>query len=123
MVIELGGKQFVAEPGSRIIVNQLDSQDGETIVTKDLLSGKEVKLKVLKSFLGDKVHGLKFKNKVRYTRRYGHRQQLTQLEVMGETAKIAPTKLKEVTAKPKTSVKKTVTKKTVVKKTVKAGKK
>ena len=101
MVIDYGGKQHLAEPGSRIVVNQSDSKEGDTVVANDLLTGKDVSLKVVKSFLGDKIKGLKFKSKSRYTRRYGHRQHLMVLEVIG-SIEAKKSKLKTV---KKTSIK------------------
>ncbi|MEX1052204.1 MAG: bL21 family ribosomal protein [Patescibacteria group bacterium] len=97
MVIEVGGKQHLADHGSKLIISGLTAQEGETIKAKDLLTGHDVSLKVLKNFLGKKVHGLKFKNKIRYTRRYGHRQQMALVEVLTGAVK----KAKEITpAKP-----------------------
>ena len=117
MIIEFGGKQHVVEPGVRIVVNQDDSKEGDAVKAKDLLTGKEISLKVLRKFKGDKVRGFKFKSKIRYTRRYGHRQELMTLEVTDQEAKPE--------AKPKTEAKKAPEKKTTTKKPaakkVKAG--
>lgn len=107
MIIELGGKQHLAEVGTRIVVNQGDSEEGDTVIAKDLLANKDVSLKVLKNYLGVKINGMKFKSKSRYTRRYGHRQHLTMLEVMGSNDS-KPTKETKVVKKTTTPTKKTV---------------
>lgn len=110
MIIEYGGKQHLAEPGSRFTVNQADLEEGQSVKAKDLLSGESVTLKVTKVFLGEKIDGLKFKNKIRYTRRYGHRQQLAMLEVSGNKA-TEPKKADETPVKTKSVAKKTASKK------------
>ncbi len=111
LVIEVGGKQHLAGVGSKLVISGVTAKEGETITAKDLLTNKEVSLKVLKDFLGEKIHGLKFKNKVRYTRRYGHRQQMALVEVAGSAAKAVKPAVK---AKP--TVKPAVKKAKVVKK-------
>lgn len=113
MIIELGGKQHLAETGDRIVVNQNNSKEGEMVVAKDLLNGNDVNLKVIKNFLGKKINGMKFKSKSRYTRRYGHRQHLMMLEVIGSKKNVSVPK--KATAKPKTK------KDPIEKKTAKAG--
>jgi large subunit ribosomal protein L21 len=112
VVIEMGGKQHLAFSGDQITVEKLNNKEGETVKTNDLLTGKELLFKVIAHKLGKKVNGLKFKNKVRYLKRYGHRQQLTVIEEIVEVAKVAPIKKAEekTVTKP---VKKTATAKKV----------
>jgi large subunit ribosomal protein L21 len=86
-VIELSGHQYVVAVGEKVALNKLDKAEGETFVTTDLLDGIGVELKVIRHFLGKKIRGLKFKNKIRFIRRYGHRQDLTELEVVSLGAK------------------------------------
>ena len=105
MIIEFGGKQHLAVPGSRIIVNQGSAQEGDSVIAQDLLTNQNVTLKVVKIFLGDKIRGIKFKSKSRYTRRYGHRQRLMILEV-GGSKESKPERVKKTT-----TIKKTVAKK------------
>lgn len=111
-VIKAGGKQHVAQVGSKIIINQIKDEEGSTINSNNELSKELVSLKVLRHFLGKKINGLKFKNKVRYLKRYGHRQPLTELEVISIGS-----------AKPKAEAaskeKPTTTKKAAAKKAVK----
>jgi ribosomal protein L21 len=90
MVLEISGKQHVVEAGGRIVTVQPGAKEGDTIEAKDLLTGKSVGLKVLKNFLGKKIHGLKFHSKSRYTRRYGHRQPMSLLELVEHKPKAQP---------------------------------
>ncbi len=114
-IIELGGKQHIVSNGAKVVVNRLKNEEGETITAKDMLGGADIQLKVVSHMLGKKINGLKFKSKVRYTRHYGHRQQLTTLEVLAGTApKVAEAKISE----PKTEkvAKKPAAKKVAAKK-------
>lgn len=84
MVIGVGGKQYVVVEGDKITVNRLADKVDSTLTTPDLLSGKAVKLKVLEEIKGEKINGRRFKNKIHYLKRYGHRSLLSVLEVLGE---------------------------------------
>ena len=57
--------------------------DGKTVeVGEPYLSGKKVKAEVETAlYKGEKVMGGKFKRRKRYTRIFGHRQQLTTIEI------------------------------------------
>lgn len=107
MIVEISGKQHVVEAGGRVVTVQPGAKEGETIEAKDLLTGKRVGLKVLKNFLGKKIQGLKFHSKSRYTRRYGHRQPMSLLELTLE----AKPKEKETKSVPKKTAKKAASKK------------
>jgi len=112
-VIKAGGKQHVAQVGSKIIVNQIKDEEGSTISSVNELSKEQITLKVIRHFLGKKINGLKFKNKVRYLKRYGHRQPLTELEVVsiGSTKPQSETPAKEkATTAKKPAAKKAVKK-------------
>lgn len=99
-VIKTGGKQYVVSPGTTIEVEKLEAQEGKEIVFTDVLlcdnEGKteigtpflkDVKVtgKVLAQTKGDKVVTFKYKSKKRYKRKVGHRQQLTQVEIVSIT--------------------------------------
>ena len=107
-VISLGGKQHLVSAGAHFQVNRLTSKEGESLEAKDILTGQPVKLTVVTHFLGKKINGLKFKNKIRYIRHYGHRQQLSQIEVVsvGHAAKAAATAPKEAATATKPVTKK-----------------
>lgn len=82
LVIKIGSKQFLAKPGAKLVADRLNKKEGEAFELADLLDKEPVKLKVIAHTLGKKIHGLKFKNKIHYLRRYGHRQSQTILEVL-----------------------------------------
>ncbi|HLB32338.1 MAG TPA: 50S ribosomal protein L21 [Patescibacteria group bacterium] len=100
-VVATGGKQYVVGVGQNIKVEKIDSKVGDIIELDDLLhAGNKVKAKVLATAPGKKINILKFKPKTRYMKRLGHRQIMTTLEILGNTApakkeppvrKVAPT--------------------------------
>lgn len=93
-VIRTGGKQHKVKPGDVIEAEYLNTEDS-TITFQPLLVvdddgkthvGKEaeravVTAKILGEQKGDKVHVFKYKNKSGYSRRQGHRQLMTLLEI------------------------------------------
>lgn len=81
-VIGCGGHQHLVGPKSKLTVNRENRQLGDEFTLPSLTSGEPVRLKVVSHLLGKKINGLKFRPKVRYLRRYGHRQMLTELEVV-----------------------------------------
>lgn len=96
-VIQTGGKQYLVKPGDTLKVEKLAAKDGETVnfeallvadesgkdakVGKPIVKGASVVAKVLNQGRADKVTVIKFKNKIRYKRKAGHRQQFTALKV------------------------------------------
>ncbi|RCK78601.1 MAG: LSU ribosomal protein L21p [Candidatus Ozemobacter sibiricus] len=95
-VIELGGKQFPVQPGTRLQCEKLDLdpnapftvekvlmvKNGEKVkVGQPYLKGVEVRAKVVGHARGKKIIGLKYKNKVNYRRKYGHRQTYTTVQI------------------------------------------
>ena len=111
-VIKTGGKQHKVKPGDVIEVEYLHGAD-ETMTFQPLLVvdddgtthyGKDaekavVTAKLLGEQKGEKVKVFKYKNKSGYSRRAGHRQLLTLVEIedvsLGAPAKAAPKKAKE----------------------------
>jgi large subunit ribosomal protein L21 len=93
-VIRTGGKQHKVKPGDVIEAEYLQSDDstvtfqpllvvdddGKTHVGKDA-ERAVVTAKILGEQKGDKVHVFKYKNKSGYSRRQGHRQLMTLLEI------------------------------------------
>ena len=108
-VIKTGGKQHKVKPGDVIEVEYLHGAD-ETLTFHPLLvvddegkthfgkdAGKAVvTAKLLGEQKGDKVKVFKYKNKSGYSRRAGHRQLMTLLEIsevtLGAVPKRAATK-------------------------------
>ena len=112
-VVRVGGKQYRVEEGQSIVVDRLRAGEGEKVDLepllfadgdKSVLGGDELsKVKVQATISGHergkKIHGLKFKPKRGYKRRYGARADLTRLEISsinrGGRAAKAKTKAKE----------------------------
>lgn len=94
-VIESGGKQQTVEKGRRIKVEKLDAKpgetvelpvllisgDGETMIGAPQVDGASVKAKVIKQDKARKVVVFKYKRKIGYRRKQGHRQPYTLLEI------------------------------------------
>jgi len=93
-VIETGGKQYKVSPDQKIEVERLNIaegdavvldrvlliSDGEKVITGNpIVKGARVKATSLGEFKGDKVIAFKYKSKVRYRRKKGHRQIYTRL--------------------------------------------
>ncbi|MEK7202531.1 MAG: bL21 family ribosomal protein [Patescibacteria group bacterium] len=128
-IVSLGGKQHLVSQGAKVVVNKLDSVEGEILNLPDMLSDRTVQVKVMSHQLGKKVNGLKFKAKTRYFKRYGHRQQETTVEVISLDATVQKPKVKPVAksvnppAVPSSGTEnKTATKKPATKKLVTAKK-
>jgi large subunit ribosomal protein L21 len=95
-VVTTGGKQYRVEAGSTLVVEKLAGEpgssvtfdrvllvgDGETVtVGTPTVQGASVRATVLGEELGPKIVVFKFKQKVKYRRRTGHRQHLTRLHI------------------------------------------
>lgn len=94
-VVETGGKQYKVSPGQTIEVEKL-ATDGDTVeldkvylvadgdkvtLGKPTVPGAKVIANVVENGKGDKVIMYKFKAKVRYRRKRGHRQPYTKLAI------------------------------------------
>jgi large subunit ribosomal protein L21 len=114
-VVKVGGKQYRVEEGDSIVVDRLPAGEGDKVDLepllfadgdKSLLGADELaKVKVQATVagheLGKKIHGLKFKPKRGYKRRYGARAHLTRLEINSIKASARkPAAKKEVGAHP-----------------------
>ncbi len=95
-VIETGGKQYLVSPKDKVEIEKLDvkvgdkitfdkvllTADGENIsVGKPYVSGAKVSGKILEQKKADKIVVFKYRNKSRYRRKQGHRQQQTVIEI------------------------------------------
>jgi len=95
-IIETGGKQYKVNPGQTIDVERLDAAEGETVeLNRVLLIGDGARViagtptvdgaKVVATSQGErkgkKVIVFKYKSKVRYHRKTGHRQPYTRLVI------------------------------------------
>ena len=97
-IIKTGGKQYKVAVGDKIKIEKLDFEVGEEVKFdtllassldgKDLLLGepilvdRSVEGKILEQGRSEKVSVIKFKNKTRYKRNYGHRQPFSLVEIV-----------------------------------------
>ena len=108
-VVESGGKQYRVEEGTVLVVDRLKAEQGDKVALKPVMfRGDDVvldakgleKIKieatVTEHLRGDKIKVFKYKAKKGYSRRAGHRAELTKLEVTslggGAKKKAAPKK-------------------------------
>jgi large subunit ribosomal protein L21 len=96
-IVRTGGRQFRAEPGQVIDVERLPHEEGASIeltdvllvapdngspiIGKPVIDGAVIKATVVKQGRGQKVFVWKYKPKIRYRRRRGHRQYFTRLRI------------------------------------------
>lgn len=80
-IIETGGKQYLVREGEEFLVERLAAEPDQTITVPDHLHGGKVTLVVIAAERAPKVLIRKFKAKVNYLRRRGHRQLLTRVRV------------------------------------------
>lgn len=95
-VLTTGGKQYRVEPGSELTIERIDGDAGSTVTFDRVLlvgegddvtvgtptvDGASVTGTVLGEALGPKLVIFKFKQKVKYRRRTGHRQHLTRVRI------------------------------------------
>jgi len=95
-IIELGGKQYKVAPKQTIEVERLDVAEGDTVkldkvlfiggdkdtlVGNPIIKGAKVVGTSLGETKGEKVIVFKYKSKVRYRRKKGHRQTYTKILV------------------------------------------
>ena len=100
-VIKAGGKQYrvasgeklkiesvVAEVGSEIVLDEvLMVADGENVTLgTPTLTGASVTAKVISHGRGDKVHIFKMRRRKHYRKSQGHRQNYTEIEILGIAA-------------------------------------
>lgn len=93
-IVRIGGKQYHAEPGQTIVTEKLPynvgedvefeevlliSGDGDVMIGQPLVEGACVRAEVVEQFKGKKIVVFKYKPKIRYRRKQGHRQQYTRL--------------------------------------------
>ncbi|PIR07230.1 MAG: 50S ribosomal protein L21 [Candidatus Komeilibacteria bacterium CG11_big_fil_rev_8_21_14_0_20_36_20] len=97
-VIKTGGKQYQvakgdvlkieklpqAKDGGKVIFDQIlllaDDKDKVTL-GKPYLDKVKVEATLVRNFKDKKIDVLKYKNKTRYRRKYGHRQQLAEVKI------------------------------------------
>lgn len=96
-IIETGGKQYRVEKGMKLNIEKLPKKEGVSISFNEVLlyvDGKSVEIgmpvlksvkvfaRVLEQGKGKKIIVFKYKKRKRYSRKKGHRQPYTQIEIM-----------------------------------------
>lgn len=96
-VIKTGGKQYLVSPGQKIKIEKIDKEEGKEITFKEVLllekskkveigiplvKGGKVTGKIIKQGKGDKVIIYKYKPKTRQSKKKGHRQLFTEVEII-----------------------------------------
>ena len=97
-VISTGGKQYRVASGAKLKVEQLTADVGAEIVIDQVLmvadgekvtlgtplvDGAKVSAKVVSHGRGDKVHIFKMRRRKHYRKSQGHRQNFTEIEILG----------------------------------------
>ena len=95
-IMETGGLQFNVKEREKLKVPKIEgksgekvffekvlliSQDGKAMIGTPYLSGAKIEAEVLKQGKGEKVIVYKFKKRVKYRRKTGHRQDFTEIEI------------------------------------------
>ncbi|HPV70395.1 MAG TPA: 50S ribosomal protein L21 [Candidatus Magasanikbacteria bacterium] len=96
-VIQTGGKQYLVQEGQTIKIEKIEGEKGAKVKFEEVLllasedgtgveMGKpfltaKVEGEVLEQGRSPKVRVIKFKRKVRYNRRHGHRQAYTRIKI------------------------------------------
>lgn len=94
-IIATGGKQYLVTPGQTITIEKILTEAGQAVTFSDvlmihdqktevgtpLLTGARVTGQVVAHGRARKVIGIKFHSKVRYRRKFGHRQPWTKVKI------------------------------------------
>lgn len=97
-VIKTGGKQYKVKQGQRLKVEKLDGAEGGEVEFGEVLfvsdeTGEKVQIgvphvkdavvkgKITKQGRARKIDVIKYKPKIRYKRKIGHRQYFTEVEI------------------------------------------
>ena len=96
-IVKTGGKQYKVAEGDHVKVEKIEGEAGTSVslspilvvdgasVTSDsdALAKVTVSAEIVEQTKGPKIRIHKFKNKTRYHKRQGHRQQLTVVKITG----------------------------------------
>jgi large subunit ribosomal protein L21 len=95
-VIKTGGKQYKVKEGESVKVEKLSVDPGKKVKLETLMIadedgksvdlgkptlGEKVEAEVVSHGKGKKISVIKYKNKTRYKRTLGHRQQFSELKI------------------------------------------
>ena len=92
--IQSGGKQYRVSKGDVLSLEAIDLDPGEelelpvlmlggeqVVIGTPIVDGASVDAEVLEHGYGDKIHVVKYKAKINYRRKYGHRQRYTKVRI------------------------------------------
>lgn len=97
-VIKTGGKQYRVSAGEKLKIERIAAEVGQEIeldqvllvadgdalkMGAPLIAGAQVKAKVLEHGRGEKVRIFKLNRRKHYRRSQGHRQNYTEIEILG----------------------------------------
>jgi large subunit ribosomal protein L21 len=97
VIVEIAGQQFKAEKGRKLYVHRLKEEEGSSVsfdrvlltdndgqveVGTPVVEGASVNAKILKHLKDDKVLVFKKRRRKGYQKLNGHRQFLTQIEIV-----------------------------------------
>lgn len=92
-VIRTGGKQYKVTEGQRVDVEKVSGDgisfvplmlvDGDTVLAGPAAAGASVAARVVGEGRGKKIRGFTYKNKSNQSKRWGHRQSFTTIEITG----------------------------------------
>jgi large subunit ribosomal protein L21 len=100
-VVKTGGKQYRVSAGEKLKIEQIVADVGQEILLEEVLlvadgealkmgaplvAGAKVTAKVLAHGRGDKVHIYKMRRRKHYRKSQGHRQNYTEIEILGIAA-------------------------------------
>lgn len=97
-IIKTGGKQYpvkvgdklsveklaVSETGAKVIFDQvllIADDKNQVTVGKPFIAKAQVEASLVKNYQTKKIDVLKYKSKTRYRKRYGHRQEQTEVKI------------------------------------------
>ena len=95
-VIKTGGKQYIVSPKQKIKIEKVAGNEGDKVefkevllfsndkiieIGKPLIKGAKVIAKILKQGRDKKIIVFKYKPKKRYSKKAGHRQHFTEVEI------------------------------------------
>ena len=91
-IISLDSKQYIINEGEKVAVLKLGKNPGDVFGVNDILTGKELKLRVVENKKGPKTKVLKFIKNKGYKRTIGSRDHLSVIELVAvDQKKVAVT--------------------------------
>jgi large subunit ribosomal protein L21 len=92
-IVKTGGKQYRVSEGDIIRVEKLTAEAGSSVNLPVLMLGSEkvafggtVTAQVVRHVMGKKIYIDKYKSGIQYRRRNGHRQEYTDVKIIGVAA-------------------------------------